>query len=269
VGQGSAAAEIVTGGDYGETRFNALRHGILSRYTVLPWEDEAGYQALLIALTAEHVPIGATEEHLIEELAGIIWRKRRVRLAEAAVYREKLRRSASDYIGPNHVAGAALLPLTGDLESNASLPRAVAASAADTARDLRDAKRDQGMSRRALNILKDGGPDAYETGLGALGEDTREYWQGCLSEPPDDRFTYTATAEALKAWIERHWREWHDQPIVELQHRKAIRDQAFGIAYAADGLEMPARYEVHLDRKLERTLTMLIKLRELRQAAAA
>jgi hypothetical protein len=266
---GSAAAEIVTGGNYGETRFNALRHGILSRYTVLPWEDQGEYQALLAALTAEHAPSGMTEEHLVVELAGVIWRKRRLRMAEAAVYREKLRRSSSDYIGPNHVASAALLPLTGDSETNASIPRAIAAAAADTARDLREATRDQGMTQRALNILKAGAPDAYEYALGALRDDTREYWQDCLSEPPDDGLTYASTAEALKAWIEHHWQEWYDQPIVELQHRDAIRDQALGIAYAADGLEVPARYEIRLDRKLERTLAMLIKLRELRQAAAA
>jgi hypothetical protein len=55
------------------------------------------------------------------------------------------------------------------------------------------------------------------------------------------------------------------QPIAELQHRNAIREQAFGVAYAADALEVPARYGIHLDRKLERTLAMLIRLRELRQ----
>ena len=27
------------------TRFNALRHGLLSRYTVLPWEDADEYRA--------------------------------------------------------------------------------------------------------------------------------------------------------------------------------------------------------------------------------
>lgn len=57
-------------------RFNAMRHGLLSRYAVLPWEDRAEYQALLDALVAEHAPQGPTEEHLVEELAGIIWRKR-------------------------------------------------------------------------------------------------------------------------------------------------------------------------------------------------
>ena len=100
-------------------------------------------------------------------------------------------------------------------------------------------------------------------------DDTREYWQDCLSDPPDDGLTYAATAEALKAWIDHHRAEWYDQPIVELQHREAIRDQALGIAYGADDLEVPARYEVHLDRKLERTLAMLIRLKELRQPVPA
>ncbi len=77
------------------------------------------------ALVTEHRPEGPTEEHLVEELAGIIWRKRRVRMAEAAVYREKIRQKASDYIGPNQVASAALLPLTGASESKASIPQAV------------------------------------------------------------------------------------------------------------------------------------------------
>ena len=72
-----ASPEVVVPGSYGTTRFNALRHGVLSRYTVLPWEDEAEYQSLLAALVAEHAPEGPTEEHLVEELAGIIWRKRR------------------------------------------------------------------------------------------------------------------------------------------------------------------------------------------------
>ena len=136
------------------TRFNALRHGVLSRYTVLPWEDEAEYRTLLDALVAEHAPKGPTEEHLVEELAGIIWRKRRLRMAEAAVYREKLRHDATAYNGPEQIAGAALLPLTGDVNGKASIPRAIAATPAETARDLRDVKRDQGMTQRAWKLSR-------------------------------------------------------------------------------------------------------------------
>src|SRR5271168_598926 len=69
------------------SRFNALRHGVLSRYTVLPWEDAAEYRDLVAALAFEHAPHGPTEEHLVEELAGVLWRKRRLRLAEAAASR--------------------------------------------------------------------------------------------------------------------------------------------------------------------------------------
>lgn len=79
------------------TRFNALRHGILSRYTVLPWEDPAEYGSVLEGLVAEHQPRGPTEEHLVEELAGILWRKRRLRLAEAAAHRRGLNGALSSH----------------------------------------------------------------------------------------------------------------------------------------------------------------------------
>ena len=79
------------------TRFNALRHGVLSRYTVLPWEDADEYHSLVAALAAEHAPQGPTEEHLVEELAGVLWRKRRLRLAEAAAHRHGLEETFSPH----------------------------------------------------------------------------------------------------------------------------------------------------------------------------
>src|SRR5437773_2768923 len=83
------ALPVETGGTE-ITRFNALRHGVLSRYTVLPWENAEEYHTLVAALVAEHGPQGPTEEHLVEELAGTLWRKRRLRLAEAAAHRRGL-----------------------------------------------------------------------------------------------------------------------------------------------------------------------------------
>jgi len=49
----------------------------------------------------------------------------------------------------------------------------------------------------------------------------------------------------------------------------AIRSQAFGESLNPNKLEKLARYEVHLDRKLERTPAMLIRLQDLRREAAA
>ena len=69
---------------YADSRFNATKHGILSQHLLLPWENEADYERLLAMLVEEHEPVGPTEMHLVEELSGIIWRKRRLRQAEAA-----------------------------------------------------------------------------------------------------------------------------------------------------------------------------------------
>jgi hypothetical protein len=49
---------------------------------MLPWEDRAEFDALLASLVSDHMPCGAAEYHLVEEMAVIIWRKQRVALAE-------------------------------------------------------------------------------------------------------------------------------------------------------------------------------------------
>src|SRR5215210_2013783 len=87
----------VASSGYKLTRFNALQHGVLSRYTVLPWESGSEYRDLLHALADEHRPNSPTEEHLVEELAGVLWRKRRLRQAEAAAYRRGLSNTRQPY----------------------------------------------------------------------------------------------------------------------------------------------------------------------------
>ena len=260
-------AAVTPAGNYEATRFNALQHGVLSRYAVLPWEDRSEYQALLDALVTEHAPQGPTEEHLVEELAGVVWRKRRLRLAEAAVFRERLRKNATSSCEPEQIAGAALLPVIGKHKIEADIPQALTATPADTARDLRDVKRDQSMTLKALNILVAAEPNAYARAMAMLRKDTRTYWLECLEDSDADDPNFKPTAEALEAWIRRYWTKWYEWPIAELEHRELVREQAFGSAYATQRLEATARDQVHLDRKLERTLAMLIRLRELRRPA--
>ena len=47
-------------------------------------------------------------------------------------------------------------------------------------------------------------------------------------------------------------------------HQPAIKSQALGEGLQAYRLEKLNRYETHLDRKFERTLAMLLKLKSLR-----
>jgi len=247
------------------TRFNALKHGVLSRYTVLPWEDADEYRALVAALAVEHAPLGPTEEHLVEELAGILWRKRRLRLAEAAAHRRGLSGALSPLQG---TVKSALAHLGATGESSQTVD-AVRATAEDTAADLADLEADEAMTRRALDLLGSRRNDAYEAALAALREDTQEWWADVLACDPDeleeDEVPGTADAEGLHRFLEAEVLPWFENRKKELANRPLVRAQAFGEALDPDKLVGLARYEVHLDRKLERMLAMLLRLKDLRQ----
>lgn len=52
------AAPVARAGNYEAVRFNALKHGILSKLAVLAHEDHAEFNDLLAALIEEHRPAG-------------------------------------------------------------------------------------------------------------------------------------------------------------------------------------------------------------------
>ncbi len=53
---------------------------------------------------------------------------------------------------------------------------------------------------------------------------------------------------------------------MEAEYTPAIKAQILGEGLQAHRLETLNRYETHLDRKFERTLAMLLKLKDLRGA---
>jgi hypothetical protein len=252
------------GGNYAVARLNALKHGVLSQFTVLPWEDGAAYSALLDAMVAEHKPQGPTEEHLVEELVGAIWRKRRLRLGESAVHHRALAMSTGAFA---ETAKAALVHVTADVDT-ASVGDAITTSEEQTAADLADLKIDQAMTKEALRLLRGKSLTVYSRALAALGEDTREWWVDQLAGETDDydedEDPYSVDAASLKRFLESKVLPLFEKRLRELNDRPLIRAQAFGEAVDTPWLERLARYEVHLDRKLERTLSMLLRLQRLR-----
>jgi len=249
------------------TRFNALRHGVLSRYTVLPWENADEYRALVAALTAEHAPQGPTEEHLVEELAGILWRKRRLRLAEAAAHRRGLNGTLASY---RETVKVALVHLDATDQSERVVD-AIRATASDTDDDIREMDEDEAMTRRALDLLGSRRNDRYEAALAALHEDTRDWWADMLARDPDEldegEEPATPDEDDLRRFLEGTVMPWFEGRRKELVNLPLIREQAFGEALNPDKLERLGRYEAHLDRKLERMLAMLLRLKNLRAEA--
>ena len=158
-------------------------------------------------------------------------------------------------------------------DSLSDVVEAIRATAADTEDDVRDMQEDEAMTRHALDLLGSRRNDAYEAALAALREDTRAWWADMLARDPDEldegEEPATADAEGLRRFLEGEVLPWFETRKKELANRPLIREQAFGEALDPDKLERLGRYEVHLDRKLERMLAMLLRLKDLRQGAIA
>jgi hypothetical protein len=106
-----------------------------------------------------------------------------------------------------------------------------------------------------------------------LREDTRDWWTDVLARDRDEldegEEPATANTEGLRRFLEDDVLPWFETHRKELANRPLIREQAFGEALDPDKMERLGRYEVHLDRKLERMLSMLLRLKDLRQGAIA
>lgn len=244
---------------YQAVRFNAIKHGILSRHVVLPHEDADEFRRLLDALLDEHRPVGATEAHLVEELASILWRKRRVLQAEGASINEGMASVLlqTDRLVSNAVPFAAALA-----GRSVDVREMMSAFPDDVARQQREAKDDLAAAEGAASILGRGEADAYDQALQALPPDWRDLW---LDQVETEDFP--ATAEGLGDFIHQDLLPMCRGIDALKRHHEAIKAQAMGEGLKeVHRLENLGRYETHLDRKFERTLAMLIKLKQLRAA---
>ena len=153
-------------------------------------------------------------------------------------------------------------------EEEASTREAIRAPEEQTTADLADLEADQAMTEETLRILAKPS-SGYSRALVALREDTQGWWQDQLAWEPDDydddQAPYQADGASLKRFLETEVLPWYETRRRELASRPLIRQQAFGEAVDPDRLDRLARYEAHLDRKLERMMAMLFKLQELRR----
>ena len=65
---------------------NGVKHGLLSHQPLLADEDPAEYHELHDRLVESLSPDSAIEELLVDELLGVLWRLRRLRRVEVALY---------------------------------------------------------------------------------------------------------------------------------------------------------------------------------------
>jgi hypothetical protein len=147
---------------------------------------------------------------------------------------------------------------------------AIRASGDETQQEIRELEDDEAMTRQALQLLGSRRNDRYEAALAAVRDDTREWWTDLLARDPDEledgEEPATADEAGLRRFLEGEVMRWYETRRKELANRPLIREQAFGEALDPNKLEQLGRYEVHLDRKFERVLAMLLRLKELRKS---
>lgn len=250
------AAPPARSGNYEPVRFNAMKHGILSKLVVLAHEDHTEFTDLLAALIDEHRPAGVTERHLIEELATIIWRKRRVLLAEGAKINEGLKSAVNSAASVIKSAAPFQRGMGAD---NPDLREFMEGTPEEIAERQRDAALDLAATHKAAAILRKGGSNAYTKARRALSQESRAWWDEHVEEESS-----LATAEGLSEFIRDSLEPICYQMAKEAEFTPAIKAQTLGEGLRAHLLEKLNRYETHLDRKFERTLAMLLKLKDMR-----
>ena len=246
---------------YQAVRYNAVKHGILSRHVVLPHEDKGEYQQLLVGLIEEHGPIGPTENHLVEEIAGVIWRKRRVLMAEGATINRNLLAVVNKEPLSFEVSTIeAALPLKSGLGGKvAKLKEMVTATPEEVEHQQKIADLDLRATEKALSILFTNGEDRYQKSVDTLQPDSREWWLELVGEEE-----YSADESDLQAFLYSQLLPLCRSIQCNISNQPAILAQTLGEGLQPNRLEKLSRYETHLDRKFERILAMLLKLKEMR-----
>lgn len=124
---------------------------------------------------------------------------------------------------------------------------------------MKSAELDLAAGRKAAAILRKGGANAYEKARRALTPESRAWWDEQVADeelPP--------TADGLSEFLRDLLEPFCYRMVKEAQFTPAIKAQTLGEGLQAHRLEKLNRYETHLDRKFERTLAMLLKLKSLR-----
>jgi hypothetical protein len=240
-------------GTYELSRLNAVRHGVLSRHTVLPWEDEKEYQALLADLTTEHDPRGQTEQYLVQEMAAIMWRKSRLRLAEASLHRSLVKNASSRILN-----GDDEIILSTIRHPCPQPPPADQPSQPQEKEDfLTQMQHYQQSAMNAVELLKTSSTKAtYNRALELLHGHSYEWWY---------KVKIREDTVGLRHFLLTNVIPWCERRVQFANSEAEMQQQAFIESLNHPAQEKLARYEVALDRKFERTVAMLLKLQELRR----
>lgn len=237
---------------YQVRRLNAVKHGILSKEAVLPHESKEEFDDLLAQYEADFVPANVTESTLVEELASIVWRKKRLLKAENA----KINNGLSNALNLSQRLLNSSVPLSLHIADEKIEAREFLRLSAEELEERSKALEAEEQKRQqAEEILSQGGRNCTKRASECLGDFLLNLWY-TDEYAQHDRY-------GLSVFLSGKAKSAIEQTLAVIHHVSEIKEQALGNAINQVNFDSFARYEAHLDRKYERTLAMLIKLKSL------
>jgi hypothetical protein len=234
---------------------NATKHGVFSKVIVLEGEPRDEYEAVLEGLWEALQPEGTLEELLVEKLATLVWRQRRLLMAEGeTIARSSDSRNNYGLIRYIHNPDV----LEGCLKLLAELRTQVGRDGFNLLCDKRILKRIYG--------------DCEEN---RLSEDLFDYYEIRLkisqtSEEERVSNGYASREECRLNMLKRIDEETHRLTCYGKAHTSigTVRTQLETLRHSipdASGLDRLLRYEASLERSFDRTLSQLDRLQRMRR----
>jgi hypothetical protein len=255
---------------------NATKHGLFSKVIVLKGESRAEYEAVLAGLRETLQPEGTLEELLVEKLATLAWRQRRLLLAESAEIRKNTEFVESDQRNQEREAAQSLWSISALLCGRGLIGnthnRYVLEQCLQGLADLRKGVEEVGFRPDQDTLIlqklygdRDVGrlrPDLY---------DSYETWLQIAKAPEEEckRKVYLSPEDGRRIFIEK----------IDTEIRRIKRDQKARASIEtartqleilcrnvpdAPGLDRLLRYEASLERAFDRTLIQLERLQRMR-----
>jgi hypothetical protein len=270
------------------TRYNAVKHGLFAKVVLLSHEPRSEFNALLYGLHESLKPQGVLEQTLVEKLATVLWRYRRLLQAESAEVLKNIegwrseKNEASDkkaefeYRVNSYLAKTSREGLIAKIDDPKNLQTCL--------EHLRDARNEAG--ERGLGYEEqDYGQDfclALIYGIRYEGRPGRDLYN-CFLEcreaqnaTPADRQKrgFLSQGACVEKFIEEADKEIHrlsslqESVLPKARVPTKVRHEDAGLLKSAipvsSELDRLLRYEVTVERALDRTLAQLERLQQVR-----
>jgi hypothetical protein len=263
-----------------KSKFNALKHGVLSSAAVLETESQDEYSQFVSELAEVLQPVGRLEETLVEKIASTMWRHRRLLRAEAAGISSAgllAEKTFSDQINDVRLVNALL-------KDDGSIQKAILSHdgvglfvAMRRLKQLRQRILDDGLdwARDRMDLVEIFGKalvdqaavSRIETGRRAQNASLPMLYRALLVEK--EAQPNGPKSEASQIMVEELTERIEFlEPIALTEKDRGIKFDRFradkSLVPGEKDCERIIRYEAHLDRTLDRALTQLERLQRLR-----